>query len=148
MKHSLWEILGMAGGAMWVILAMSVIVLAVALDRAIAHWGFVKKARALHDTVTRCLGRGALSEARSACERSNSPLADVYLVGYERRGRVKQASVETAVHRERERGDRRDGEDDRVVEQRELRDAERVLEEEGDRAGREDEDRDPLEESP
>lgn len=103
MKHSLWEILGMAGGAMWVILAMSVIVLAVALDRAIAHWGYVKKARALHDTVTRCLGRGALSEARSACERSTSPLADVYLVGYERRGRVKQSSVETAVHRERVR---------------------------------------------
>lgn len=101
MKHSLWEILDMAGGAMWVILAMSVIVLAVALDRAIAHWGFMRKARTLHDTVSRCLGRGALSEARSACERSGSALADVYLIGYERRGRVKQANVETAVHRER-----------------------------------------------
>ena len=103
MKHSLWEILDMAGGAMWVILAMSVIVLAVALDRAIAHWTYMAKARALHDTVTRCLQRGALDEARSACERSQSPLADIFLVGYERRGRSKQAHVVSAVHRERVR---------------------------------------------
>jgi biopolymer transport protein ExbB len=103
MKHSLWEILDMAGGAMWVILAFSVIVLAVALDRAIAHWGYMSKAQALHDTVRRCLQRGAVDEARSACERSRSPLADVFLAGYERRGRTKYAHVASAVHRERVR---------------------------------------------
>ncbi len=103
MKHSLWEILDMAGGAMWVILVMSVIVLAVALDRAIAHWSYMTKAQALHDTVRRCLQRGAVDEARSACERSRSPLADVFLAGYERRGRTKYAHVASAVHRERVR---------------------------------------------
>ncbi|MCP4445844.1 MAG: MotA/TolQ/ExbB proton channel family protein [Myxococcales bacterium] len=103
MKHSLWEILDMAGGAMWVILAFSVIVLAVALDRAIAHWGYMRKARALHENVTRGLSRGAFSEARSACERSQSPLADVFLVGFERNGRTKSANVASAVQRERVR---------------------------------------------
>jgi biopolymer transport protein ExbB/TolQ len=103
MKHSLWEILEMAGGAMWVILAFSIIVLAVALDRAIAHWGYMSKAQALHDAVRRCLQRGAVDEARSACERSRSPLADVFLAGFERRGRSKAEHVASAVHRERVR---------------------------------------------
>lgn len=93
----------MAGGAMWVILAFSVIVLAVGLDRAIAHWAYMKKARALHDTVSRCLQRGAINEGRSACERSQSPLADIFLVGYERHGRSKKENIASAVHRERVR---------------------------------------------
>ena len=86
---------------MWVILAFSVIVLAVALDRAIAHWSYMRKARALHDTVSRCLQKGAIGEARSACERSQSPLADICLVGFERNGRTKTANVASAVQRER-----------------------------------------------
>lgn len=101
MNHSLWEILNMAGYAMWVIVAFSVIAVAVALERLIVQWRFMDKARALHETVTRCLSRGAFDEARSACERSQSPLADVYLVGYERLGRSKQENLEAAVHRER-----------------------------------------------
>ncbi|HEY5950282.1 MAG TPA: MotA/TolQ/ExbB proton channel family protein, partial [Kofleriaceae bacterium] len=40
-------------------------------------------------------------EGRSACERSPSPIADVFLVGYERLGRAKPEHVATAVHRER-----------------------------------------------
>ncbi len=88
---------------MWLILAFSVIVLAVALDRAIAHWGFMKNAKALHKTVSRCLQNGALDESRSACERSKSPLADVFLIGHERHGRTKTENVVSAVHRERVR---------------------------------------------
>ena len=72
-----------------------------AIERAIAQWKFVTRARALGDTVTRCLSRGALDEGRSACERSPSPIADVFLVGYERLGRAKPEHVVTAVHRER-----------------------------------------------
>lgn len=101
MKHSLWEILEMAGGAMWVILAFSVIVLAVALDRVVAHWGYMRKAQALHENVSRCLQRGAIGEARSACERSQSPLASIFLVGFERNGRTKSENVASAVQRER-----------------------------------------------
>jgi biopolymer transport protein ExbB/TolQ len=101
MDQSIWELLNHGGGAMWVVISFSVIALAVAIERAIAQWKFVTRARALGDTVTRCLSRGAIEEGRSACERSPSPIADVFLVGYERLGRAKPEHVATAVHRER-----------------------------------------------
>jgi len=101
MESSIWDLMSHGGGAMWVVLAFSVIALAVGIERAIAQWKFVTRARSLGDTVTRCLGRGAVEEARSACERSPSPIADVFLVGYERLGRAKPEHVATAVHRER-----------------------------------------------
>ncbi len=92
-----------AGIALWFILGLSIIAVGVAVERVIAQWQFTTRARALADTVGRCLGRGALAEARSACERSPSPLADVFLVGYERVGRVRPELVASAVHRERQR---------------------------------------------
>ena len=101
MDQSIWELLNHGGGAMWVVISFSVVALAVGIERAIAQWKFVTRARALGDTVTRCLSRGALEEGRSACERSPSPIADVFLVGYERLGRAKPEHVATAVHRER-----------------------------------------------
>jgi biopolymer transport protein ExbB len=101
MDQSIWELLNHGGGAMWVIVAFSVIAVAVAIERAIAQWKFVSRARSLGETVTRCLARGAIEEARSACERSPSPVADIFLVGYERLGRAKPEHVATAVHRER-----------------------------------------------
>src|SRR5690349_11004553 len=101
MDQSIWELMNHGGGAMWVVISFSVIALAVAIERAVAQWKFVTRARALGDTVTRCLSRGALEEGRSACERSPSPIADVFLVGYERLGRAKPEHVATAVHRER-----------------------------------------------
>lgn len=101
MEQSIWELLSHGGGAMWVVVAFSVIAVAVALERAIAQWKFVSRARSLGETVTRCLARGATEEARSACERSRSPIADIFLVGYERFGRAKPEHVATAVHRER-----------------------------------------------
>jgi biopolymer transport protein ExbB len=103
MDQSIWELMSHGGGALWVVVVFSVIALAVAIERAIAQWKFVTRARSLGDTVTRCLSRGALEEGRSACERSPSPIADVFLVGYERLGRAKPEHVATAVHRERMR---------------------------------------------
>ena len=100
---SVWEILNGALGSMWVLVGFSVLVTTVAVERAIAQWKFMGRARALADTVSRCLTRGAIDEGRSACERSRSPLADVFLVGYERLGRVKAENVDSAVHRERVR---------------------------------------------
>ncbi len=101
MEQSIWELLSHGGGAMYVVVAFSVIALAVGIERAIAQWKFVTRARLLGDAVTRCLSRGAIEEGRSACERSPSPIADVFLVGYERLGRAKPEHVLTAVHRER-----------------------------------------------
>jgi biopolymer transport protein ExbB/TolQ len=101
MEQSIWELLTQGGGALGVVLAFSVTALAVAIERAIGQWKFVSRARSLGDTVTRCLARGALEEGRSACERSQSPVADIFLVGYERLGRAKPEHVVTAVNRER-----------------------------------------------
>jgi len=101
MDQSFTELLSRGGFAMWVVLAFSVIALAVAIERLIAQWQFITRARGLSENVNRCLARGALQEGRSACERSPSPVADVFLVGYERLGRAKPEHVVTAVHRER-----------------------------------------------
>jgi len=101
----IWELMNHGGVwvvfAKWTVLAFSVIAVGVGIERAIAQWKFVTRARALGETVTRCLSRGAVEEGRSACERSPSPIADVFLVGYERLGRAKTEHVVTAVHRER-----------------------------------------------
>jgi biopolymer transport protein ExbB len=99
--ESLWNLMSHGYGAMWVVAAFSVIALAVGIERLIAQWKFVTRARMLGDAVTRCLSRGAVEEGRSACERSPSPIADVFLVGYERLGRARPEHVVTAVHRER-----------------------------------------------
>jgi len=101
MEQSIWELLSHGAGAMWVVLAFSVVALTVAIERVLAQWQFVTRARSLGDIVRRCLARGALEEGRSACERSRSPVADIFLVGYERLGRAKPEHVATAVHRER-----------------------------------------------
>jgi biopolymer transport protein ExbB/TolQ len=101
--EQIWDFLSLGYGAMGIVMAFSVTALAVAIERAIAQWKFVTRARSLGDTVTRCLARGAVDEGRSACERSPSPIADVFLVGYERLGRAKPEHVATAVHRERMR---------------------------------------------
>lgn len=103
MDSSIWDLMSHGGYAMWLIVAFSVIALAVAIERAVAQWQFTTRARQLADTVGRCLSRGALEEGRSACERSPSPLADVFLVGYERLGRGKREHLGPAVHRERQR---------------------------------------------
>jgi biopolymer transport protein ExbB/TolQ len=104
--ESFWAALksaGGAGGAMYIILGFSVLAIFVAMERLLVQWKFTERARALADTVNRCLLRGAVDDARSACERSKSPLADVFLVGFERRGRTTRAIVDASVHRERAR---------------------------------------------
>jgi biopolymer transport protein ExbB/TolQ len=101
MDQSIWDLMSHGYGAMWVVVGFSVVALAVGIERAIAQWKFVTHARSLSRTVTRCLSRGALEEGRSACERSPSPIADVFLVGYERLKTTKAEHVVTAVHRER-----------------------------------------------
>ena len=104
--ESFWAALqsaGGAGGAMYIILGFSVLAIAVGLERLIVQWKYTERAGLLADTVNRCLLRGAMSESRSACERSKSPLADVFLVGFERLGRSKRETLLAAVHRERTR---------------------------------------------
>ncbi len=103
MNLTVWEVLNGHGGMMWVLAFFSVLAVTVGLERLVVQWKFLERARTLADTVNRCLTRGALEEGRSACERSKSPIADVFLVGYERLGRCKKEAMQAAVNRERVR---------------------------------------------
>jgi biopolymer transport protein ExbB len=70
-----------ASFSLWVIIACSVIAVAVTVERAIALWGFGEKARSLADAVGRALYRGDLDDGRAQCERSGSMAAEVFLAG-------------------------------------------------------------------
>jgi len=76
---SLFGILKSGSASMWIIVACSVIALGVAVERAIALWGFTAGVRRLADAAARALYRGDLDDARTQCERSGSPAADVFL---------------------------------------------------------------------
>ncbi len=79
MDLSLFGTLKQGSASMWIIVACSVVALAVAVERAIALWGFSAGARRLADAATRALYRGDLDDARTQCERSGSPAADMFL---------------------------------------------------------------------
>jgi len=70
-----------ASFSLWVIIACSVIAVAVTVERAIALWGFGEKARSLADAVGRALYRGDLDDGRAQCERSGSMAAEIFLAG-------------------------------------------------------------------
>src|SRR5437588_615825 len=101
--HGLVQTFKAGGVTLVLIIVCSVLALAVAVERAIALWSFLDRARTLAETVKRCLYRGALADARSACERSASLTAEIYLVGFERYGRSSQEALNAAVDRERQR---------------------------------------------
>jgi biopolymer transport protein ExbB len=99
----LHETLKAGGITLAVILACSILVLAIAIERIVALWRFLDRARTLAENVKRGLYRGAVAEARAACERSTSIAADIFLVGFERHGRSSMDALEAAVDRERQR---------------------------------------------
>ena len=103
LAHSLMQTLKAGGVTLIVILACSVMVLAVAIERSVAMWRLLDRARTLAEAVKRCLYRGALADARAACERSKSMAAEFFLVGFERHGRSDNHALEAAVDRERQR---------------------------------------------
>jgi biopolymer transport protein ExbB len=101
-------ILKTGSASMWIIVACSVIALAVAVERAVALWGFASRARGLADAVARALYRGDVEDGRAQCERSASPAADVFLAGLVaaaprpgHRGAPTPEKVAAAVERER-----------------------------------------------
>lgn len=103
MNHlgSLSDALRAGGVTLATILLCSILVIAIAVERLVAQWRFLDKARNLGEAIKRCLYRGALAEARAACERSNSPAAEIFLVGFERLGRSSATALAAAVDRER-----------------------------------------------
>jgi biopolymer transport protein ExbB len=101
--HTLGEAFKAGGVTLVVILVSSVMALAIGVERLVALWRFLDRARSLGETIKRCLYRGALVDARAACERSTSMVAEFYLVGFERHGRSSPEAVAAAVDRERQR---------------------------------------------
>jgi len=105
----LFSLIKTGGIAMWLIGLCSVAAVAVAVERAIALWRFVDRARSLADAVTRALFRGDLEDGRAQCERSGSPAAEVFvaaLVTSAPAGRPgappSQEKVAAAVERQRQ----------------------------------------------
>jgi biopolymer transport protein ExbB/TolQ len=101
--HGFTQTMKAGGVTLGIILTCSVLVLAVGIERLAALWRFLDRARTLAETVKRCLYRGAVAEARAACERSSSLAAEFFLVGFERHGRSSEGALEAAVDRERQR---------------------------------------------
>jgi biopolymer transport protein ExbB len=101
----MFGILQQGSASMWIIVACSVIALAVTVERAIALWGFGAGVRRLADAVTRALYRGDLEDARTQCDRSGSPAADVFQAALvpARGGKTPTAErIAAAVERERQ----------------------------------------------
>jgi len=108
LEENLRSVLTQGSASMWIIAVCSVIALAVAIERAIALWGFVGHARALAESVSDALRRGDLEDGRLRCERSRSPAADVFLAAIEVSekasrlgGQADAGRVAAAVERER-----------------------------------------------
>lgn len=69
----------------------------VAIERTLQLWNLADASHKLAEQVRRALYRGAIPDARTACQRSKSPLADVMLVGFERLGRGSEDALRAAV---------------------------------------------------
>ena len=95
--------LRIGGFTLALLLVASVVALVVAIERLIALWGVSERSRLLGDTVQKHLLRGDLVAARTATERSDAAVADVFLAGFDRveRNRGSHEGVESAVERER-----------------------------------------------
>src|SRR5947209_347290 len=101
--EELLHYLRLGGVTIGVILACSVLGLAVAVERLIALWNFSDQARGLGELITKHLLRGDVAAARSAADRSRALASDLYRVGFERLERNGRAgtALDAAVERER-----------------------------------------------
>ena len=89
------------GGTLAVILLLSLIALAIAVERLIATWGVVADARSLAEQVSKSVFRGDHAQARALCERSRALAADIFIVGFARAGQHGKESLDAAIDRER-----------------------------------------------
>lgn len=94
-----FEIGPVALGAM---LVGSVILFALAFEQIYTYWRLVEHARDLAGEVGKALYRSDLQAARTMCERSTSPVADVFIAALNKVNRPGE-SVHRAAERERQR---------------------------------------------
>lgn len=84
------------------ILGGSVLVVALALEQLYTFWGLIERARDLGSEVGKLLVHGDLQAARTVCERSSSPVADIFIAALNKIQRPGQ-SEQRAAERERQR---------------------------------------------
>lgn len=102
--NELLHYLRLGGVTLAVLLLASVVALGVAIERLIALWGVSERSRTLGEAVNKHLLRGDVAAARTASERSDAVVADIFLAGLDRMERVKAnggSGIESAVERER-----------------------------------------------
>jgi biopolymer transport protein ExbB len=83
-------------------LAGSIILLGLAIEQLWTYWRLVERARDLGVEVGKALYRGDLTAARTMCERSDSPVADVFIAALNKLNHPGE-SVQRAAERERQR---------------------------------------------
>lgn len=88
--------------AMGLMLAGSVILFGLAFEQIWTYWNLVENARDLGSEVGKALYRGDLTAARTMCERSSSPVADVFIAALNKLNHPGE-SVHRAAERERQR---------------------------------------------
>jgi len=98
--NELLHYLQIGGVTLWLLLLASLGAVGVAIERLVALWGVSDRSRQLGEVVTRHLLRGDLAAARTATDRSDAAVADIFLAGFHRLEQRK-GGVEGAVQRER-----------------------------------------------
>lgn len=95
--------LRIGGFTLALLILSSTVALVVAIERLIVLWGVSERSRLLGDTVHKHLLRGDVAAARSATERSNAAVADIFLAGFNRFERTRGGGegMDAAVERER-----------------------------------------------
>lgn len=88
--------------AFWTILASSSLVFGLAGEQLYTYWTLVPRARELGGELSKILYRGDLQAARTLCERSHSPVADIFIAALNRMNTPNE-SLHKAAERERQR---------------------------------------------
>lgn len=86
----------------WGVVAASALVLALSVEQVWVFWGLLSGARHLANEVGKALHHGDFQAARTVCERSSSPVADVVLAALNKLSRPGH-SIQKAAERERQR---------------------------------------------
>lgn len=91
-----------SAATLWTVLAGSAVVIGLAAEQIFVFWGLVRRTRDLGSEVGKALHHRDLQAARTTCERSVSPIADVFLAALDKVSRPGH-SIERAAERERQR---------------------------------------------
>lgn len=88
--------------ALWSIVGGSILCFGLALAQLYSSWGLVENARNLGQELSKLLYRGDLPAVRTACERSMSPIADVFIAALNKTSQPSESPAR-AAERERQR---------------------------------------------